>query len=401
MHLHPADDLSTPTRPLSIAARLWVATGMINPHFANQVIVEGAGNFNVEQWRMAVHKASAANRGARLILRGCLASRRLVDSGLNPPIREVDGSSWDGRGSDGAPFLKEGLNPRKGPNCEVVLMQGNPARVAFRSHHAIMDGRGTMIWAEDIFRVLRGEEPLGSEYVMIENDLLNLQKGKWDKPIPRRYIAPTGKADGDAVDLVWKRKTITGKFPKLLARVMLLTAREAWRCGEGSIRIGVPTDLRQRCKGLRSTSNLTYALFIDIPKSATAEWIADEIARRFSGVSDGTISWENMIRYVPIRILARAIKSEGLRNGRSGRYRFSGFVSNLGKMDMTVYSCGDFTAHTYFLIPVCAPILPLSMTLSGSNNIIEMLLMMPRNMATGDRMEAILDSIGEGLATAG
>ena len=370
---HSSDDQS-PTRPLSIAARLWVATDRVTAPFANQVIVEGTGNFNIERWRMAVQKASEANRGARLILRGCLATSRLVDSGQSPPIRDVDGSSWDGRGSEGAPFLKRGFNPRKGPTSEVLLMQGNPARVAFRSHHAIMDGRGTITWAEDIFRVLRREEPLGSEYVTIENDLLNLRKGRWSEPSHHQYIAPTGQADGDAIDLVWKRKTITGRFPKLLGQVMLLTAREAWRRGEGYVCIGAPTDLRQRRPGLRSTGNLTNALIIDIPKSATAEGIMDEVTRRFSGTSDGTISWEALIRYVPIRILAWAIRNEGSRDRRSGRYRYSGFVSNLGKMDNAVYSCGDFTAHTYFLVPVCAPILPFSMSLSGSNNTIEMIL---------------------------
>jgi hypothetical protein len=262
-----------------------------------------------------------------------------------------------------------------------------------------MDGRGTITWAEDIFRVLRREEPLGSEYVTIENDLLNLRKGRWSEPSHDRYIAPTGQADGDAIDLVWRRKTITGRFPKLLGQVMLLTAREAWRWGEGSIRIGVPTDLRQRRPGLRSTSNLTNALVIDIPKSATAEGIMDEVTRRFSGTSDGTISWEALIRYVPIRILAWAISNESSRARRSGRYRYSGFVSNLGKMDNAVYSCGDFTAHTCFLVPVCAPILPFSMTLSGSNNTIEMILMMPRNMAAGGRIESALDNIAEGLTT--
>ncbi|HNW28453.1 MAG TPA: hypothetical protein PKN50_08255 [Spirochaetota bacterium] len=387
-----------PARPLSIASRLWIAANTITPPFANQVIVEGAGRFNADEWRRAVRIASDANPGTRLVLKGRLGSSRWVDSGVTPPVREVDGSSWDGMGSEGAPFLKKDFDPRKGPCSEVLLMHGDPARAAFRSHHAIMDGRGAMTWTEDIFRVLRGEEPLGSEYIMVENDLLNLTRGKRSRPLPHQYIAPTGMADGTAIDLVWKRATLFGKYPRLLARVLLLTAREAWRHGDGRVRIGIPVDLRSRREGLRSTSNLANAIYIDIDRDASAESIAGEIARRLSLRADGEITWEDLIiSYVPIRLLARAIRSEGARNQKSGQFRFSGFVSNLGRVESAAYSCGSFTATSYIGIPVCAPILPFSMTLSGLGDRIELLLMMPRNMSTGGRLEAVLDSIAAGL----
>ncbi len=398
---HNIRDIS-PARPLSTASRLWVAAETVVSPFANQVIVEGTGDFDPGKWRAAVQKASDANRGARLVLKGWLGSSRWVDSGITPPVRDVDGSAWDGTGSDGAPFLLRGFDPRRGPCCEVLLMHGNPARAAFRSHHAVMDGRGTMTWAEDIFRVLRGEEPLGSEYVMIENDLLNLRKGRRSKPLPHRYIAPTGKAEGPEIDHVWKRRTIAGKCPGLLARVLLLTAREAWRHGDGKVRIGVPIDLRQRREGLRSTGNLTNAIYIDIDRNATAVGIADDIARRLAERADGEITWEDLvIRHVPVRLLAGAIRNEGARNRLSGHFRFSGFVSNLGRLDSAVYSCRSFAASAYFGVPVCAPILPFSMTLSGLDDRIEILLVMPRNMAAGGRMEHALDRIAGGLSDHG
>ncbi|MBP7738162.1 MAG: hypothetical protein KA369_19460 [Spirochaetes bacterium] len=388
------------TRPLSIASRLWVAADMVTPPFANQVIVEGQGDLNPEKWRYAVRRASEANPGARLLLKGHLGFIRWVDSGITPPVREADGSSWDGLGSAGAPFLKQGFDPRRGPTAEVLLLRGNPARVAFRSHHAVMDGRGTMTWAEDVFRVLRGEEPLGSECAMTENDLLNFGKGKRQKPLPHQYIAPTGKSDGEDYDLVWKRATLTGRHPRLLSRVMLLTALEAWRHGDGRVRIGVPTDLRRRLEGLRSTGNLTNAIYIDIDKESTADSIAEDIDRRLSLRADGEITWEDLIiSHVPVRLLARAIRSEGTRNQRSGHFRFSGFVSNLGRMESPAYSCADFWARTFYCVPVCAPILPFSMTLSGMNDRIELLLIMPRAMATGGRLEKSLERIAAGIGT--
>ncbi|OHD66103.1 MAG: hypothetical protein A2176_04075 [Spirochaetes bacterium RBG_13_51_14] len=388
----------TETRPLSLAARLWIAVDRLYPPCANQVFFEGMGSFDPEQWKAAVTKASDANPGTRLVLRGALRSCRWIDSGVAPPIREIHGSGWDGQGSDGAPFLESSFSPRQGPTCEVLLVHGNPARVAFRSHHAIMDGLGVATWAEDVFRALRGEEPLGSEHLMTEYDLLNLQKGNKSKPLPHQYIAPTGKADGQETDMVWKRKTLTKKYPRLLIQLLLLAAQEAWRHADGKVRFGIPVDLRYRQKNLRSTGNLANAIYMDIDPTTTADQITAEIEKRLSSFSDGQLTWEDTVgNYVPVWLMCKGIRFEGSRSQRSGRYRLSGLISNGGRIDIDKFSCDDFKAATLFGIPVAAPFIPFSMSLVGTKNGIEMLLRMPKNMSTDGRLEAALDTIANSL----
>jgi hypothetical protein len=390
----------TNSRPLSTAARLWTAVGRITPPCANQLTFEGPGKLDPARWRAAVVNAAAANPGTRLVLRGALGSCRWVDSGEAPTVREVDATGWDGMGSDGAAFLMQGFKPRTGPNAEVLLMHGDPARVSFRSHHAIMDGRGTMTWAEDVFRALRGEEPAGSECIMTENDLLNFGQGTAARALPHRNMAPTGAADGRDTTPVWKRKTIRGSANSLLPRVILCAAREARRNSGGPVRIGVPVDLRSRREGLRSTGNLTNAIYLDVSADANIQDMAAAIRERLERRSDGEITWEDsIIRYVPVRLLELAISREGARNRRSGGYRCSGFVSNLGRIEIGRFAYDDFAPSTYYGIPVIAPIVPFSMTLSGTSSGIELLLAMPRCMATGGRIGAVLDSIEKELKT--
>ncbi len=388
------------SRPLSIAARLWIAVGRISPPCANQITFEGPGTLDPAKWRAAVEKTAAANPGTRLVLRGALGSCRWIDSGEAPGVRETDASGWDGAGSEGAPFLEEGFDPRTGPNAEVLLMHGNPARVSFRSHHAIMDGRGATTWAEDVFRALRGEEPAGSECTMIENDLLNFGRGTAARPLPHHNIAPTGAAEGNDTSPVWRRKTISGRFNSLLPKVILCAAREARRHADGPVRFGVPVDLRRRSEGLRSTGNLTNAIYFDIGRDAGFEEIAGAITERLELRSDGELTWEDsIIRYVPVSLLRRAIAREGARNLRTGRYRCSGFVSNLGRLELGRFACNDFAPSTYYGVPVIAPIVPFSMTLSGTGSGIELLLAMPRCMGTGGRIGTMLDNIANGLKT--
>ncbi len=388
-------------RPLSASMRLYLAADRASPPCVNQMIYEGTGRFDLKNWKEAARTASEANPGSRIVLRGLPGRERWIDSGITPTVREADGSAWDGTGSDGAPFLQSSFPVRKGPNCEVVLIQGHPARVAFRSHHAIMDGRGTMTWAEDIFRVLRGEKPLGAEFLMTEIDLLNVQWGKRKNPLPHTYLPLAGKAVGNDTSPAWKRRTIMGRQPRLLARVMLLTAREARRHGDGNVRIGIPVDLRYRREGLRSTSNLANAIYIDIDPGTGVDALAAEINSRVTNLYDGEVTWEDTLaKHVPIRLFQKGIEMEGARNAKSGRYRFSGFISNLGRVEVEKFSCDGFRAETFFAVPLIAPMIPFMMTLSGAGDRSELLINMPRNLSTEGRLETAINNIIAGLDSA-
>ena len=88
-------------RKMSYNDRLFAVAGKICQPGMNQFICEGDGVFDVEKWQSAVNVASAANPGSRIILKGHLNRSRWVDSGLNPPVIEVDGSGWDGMSPEG------------------------------------------------------------------------------------------------------------------------------------------------------------------------------------------------------------------------------------------------------------------------------------------------------------
>jgi hypothetical protein len=55
-----------------------------------------------------------------VVLEGHLISARWVDTGKSAPVRLVDGSQWSGWDPKGAPFLRDPLDTREGPTCEVL-----------------------------------------------------------------------------------------------------------------------------------------------------------------------------------------------------------------------------------------------------------------------------------------
>ena len=92
-------------RKLSVSERLWLGANEAYPPFANQFIIEGHGNIDYASLCHAVEVASQANPGSRLILKGYFSGCQWVDSGITPPVRVVDGSTWDGRSGENAPFM--------------------------------------------------------------------------------------------------------------------------------------------------------------------------------------------------------------------------------------------------------------------------------------------------------
>jgi hypothetical protein len=383
---------------MSISSRLWLAAHEICPPISIQMIFEGSGVLELDRWQKAVEIASHANPGSRFIVRGHLGASRWVDSGKTPPVRMVDGSHWNGMSSVGAEFLYGDYSPRNGPMAEVVLARGNPLRVAFRAHHALMDGRGCLTWAENIFRALRGEPVIASDDTVVEDDLLHIARSRPARPLGNHFIAPTGFALGFEPGILWHRKRVAGRFPKLLPRILVLTAREVWRHGTGNVRIAVPVDLRSRRPGLRSTGNLTNAIFLDITPDDTADSLAYELLRRLREQQDGMLTWEEkLLPRAPLWFIKAMLRKEARQGHMNGVYRHSALVSNLGQISLDAFQGGGFISHAYIAVPLCLESFPFSIAMNGSGNEIDILLSMPKVLANGGRMEETLDRIEKGL----
>lgn len=382
---------------MSIVSRFFVALAAVSPPLCNQMLMEGEGAVDMDRWRKALQIASEKNRGSRFILKGRLKSCRWVDSEITPRIREVNGGSWDGQGSEGAPFFLAPLDPFKGPTSEVLLIHGDPLRIVFRTHHGVMDGMGTITWVEDIFHALNGRPVKGSVTSVIEDELMNAAPSV-QKPLPQHFIPVAGGAKGTGAGMAWKRIRITGQFKKLLPQLVLAVAREAWREGKGPVRIGIPVDLRPRREGLRSTNNLTSIFILAIEPEMGVSDIAAEISRRLKEKNDGAYTWEDkLIQYLPLTFIQTALQREIRKNHQRERYRYSGIISNLGRLPLAQFTGGGFEPETFFFIPPTMATLPFGMTINGAQNHVELVATLPEIFGSGGRLDALLKRIASSV----
>ncbi len=385
-------------RIVSSTERAYVVLGNLYPPFANQYFWEGTGVFDLGLWRNAIEKAAEANTGCRLIVRGFLNAARWVDSGKPPPVREIDGGGWSGFDSNNAEFLNTPLSPFDGPSCEILLIHGTPLRVAFRTHHGVMDGRGTQTLAEDVFRALRGEPVIGSDSRTIEQELARSFQKNGRNLSPARYIPPTGRAEGCAKSIYWRRIQITGAYPKVLSQVAVILAQQARTYSNGAVRIGIPVDLRPRKKGLRSVSNLTNLIYVDVDPHETYDEIDSNISQQLNECRDGMLyPGDELMRYMPLALIRRLITGRITRNNAQGLYNASALISNLGKKRLEDFSGGGFRATAFWAIPPGSELYPYSVVLAGHGNTIEIIISVPTVMTTNGRFDRSIDAIINGL----
>ena len=388
------------TRDVCLNSRFYIAAHDIQPSFCMQFGFEGSGDLDVALWEKAVAIAAAANPSSRMVLKRYLHFSRFIDSGFTPPVRVIDSKQWNASDFECSDILNN-FNPRTGPMTEVYLIKGDQPRVVIRAHHAVMDGRGLMIWAEDIFRALRGEKLRKSDDTIITPDLLN-PSYKPAYRITGRSLAPTGRPQGCERGIVFLRKRITGSFSKIPAKVALVSAREAWRHGKGNVRFGIPLDLRSRRPGLKSTGNLTSAIFIPITPDMKLEDIVNEINRKLSAQEDGYADIEDkLMKYLPIKVLGKLLLRDADYSHKLGRYRYSGFISNVGLYKPEPFQGGGFTTHAIYGRPVCLDGFPFSIALIGVDGVqkqLDLFAAAPRVLANNGRLEALLDRIIDGLA---
>jgi amino acid adenylation domain-containing protein len=233
-----------------------------------QLCVEGDGGVDPAALGAALAAAGDQCPGTRLVRRG----RRWVDSGVPPAVRVAEPGAG-GRPDFASPLLRTRLAGRDTGSCEVVLLRGTPAALVFRAHHGVMDGKGVIFWATQVFRALNGEpvtpatSALHVEEIMAEIAAAHgtaLPPAARAQDVPRESIF--GPLPGAPHRTVRRGRVIDGYHPAVAAKVI----REVASYGNGTGLVLVPVDLRQYLPGLCTTGEASGSVRVAV--AAEDDW---------------------------------------------------------------------------------------------------------------------------------
>ncbi|MFD7923605.1 non-ribosomal peptide synthetase [Streptomyces sp. NPDC059740] len=359
------------------------------------IVVEGDGTIGYERLAEAVAVASAACPGARLVH----TEQTWVDGGAPPPVVVLDTGS---RPVDLAnlPELQAPLSGPDVPFCQVLLVRGATTAVAFRAHHAVMDARGVLMWASDVFRVLRGEAPVGAPDPVSDKDVyeqaLDSQKlllPLHDKPSILGPCEPT-----DPSRSVCARRTVQGTDPGLVARLAVMLA-ELVEADRPAV-FYVPIDLRHSVPGVRSTASLALGLNVEVARGDTWQAVHERLLR---GVKD----CEHLRNVPPAELMENPLPTlgEGITTiDRTARGKESfptdAGLSHVGRVDLELLEAPGFSARTAFVLARPVPTSAPELNLLEVGRHTEITLSWWDGAVTAERVEALLDRVEEELSPA-
>ena len=125
--------------------------------FAIQYVIEGIGYLSLEDLKKAVGQSIEASPGANLILDK--KKKMWIESNHNILIHSLNTSEFLNKFNlNHNIFLKKNSPFSKRPSTEILLIPTNTYRVIIRSFHGQMDGKGLLIFVNNLFKALRGQE---------------------------------------------------------------------------------------------------------------------------------------------------------------------------------------------------------------------------------------------------
>lgn len=362
--------------------------------YVNQFCAEGEGDLDLATLQSAVLKVAAFFVEIRMTLKGYLKWRYWDDNGSLPRVYSVDASRWDGLSNEGAPVLGSPMDVRKGPVCEVVLLEGSPRRILFRTHHACTDGAGTLYLMNTVFKILRGETPAPPNSRKTEWDVVQ-KEGHQEKlvrlgnskPVFRNTLIPFENG------CMWKRLNYTGSSSNITGKVLSVLADMAsLQPGERFV-VRIPADLRRYLpEGEFTGSNCSSALDLEIEQESSPKKMQHTIISAMRNKQDLALIHPNArhLSWFPLKMLVTPEKARK-QIFESNRFPYSAIVTNMGEIPVVNFSCPGFHCTNAFGVNIPLPLAPLSVSFYYSKAGGWFSIGMPRAVGT----QKDLDNIGE------
>ena len=369
----------------------------------NQFFVTGEGSIDPQKLQGALNEAAQINPAFRFRLRGFWGWRYWDDEGPSPLVKEVNAPDWDSSSSYQAPCLGDPINPRKDPVCLVCIIHAkNGYHVLFRTHHAVSDGRGTVHFIQDVFRILRGEQPIGSHSKITEWDVAQSNE-RPARPITEGDCIPLvkGSLDPDRLGYQWIRFSWQGSTNKFAAKLLSATSslgREMY--GDGKVIVRIPADLRRYIEPDETftTANCSGAIDLEIEPDLPVNKLQSKIIRAMRNKEDLSPFLDNhkYARWVPRAMMLQHPKN--LRqNHVDQRYRMSGIISYLGEVDNSLFQCEGFKPTSQFGIPIPFENRSLFVGAAENDGSVDIIVGCPKALLTEAEIKSYSEKLAERL----
>lgn len=317
-----------------------------------------------EDWTYAIRQVAIANPALRMRWKGVLGWSRWMSDGPLPPLRVLHVDHFDyTSGIDFERICSKPFNLRKGPLAEFLLIHINRKRTIFVMHtaHAVMDGMGSLHCLQDIFRVLRGMKPHGSNCNFSDHDLARALQptkgGKMHEPTCTltggvRLDQPLSTLKKGAALDVWRRIHLGPVRSKLMALLAEKLVQFAHRHSQQTALVAVPVDLRRHHPGLLTLTNFSSMVIVKLKpgegRDNFRQALIDNLESHRELAAPANLEF---LKWIPLRLLDR-LMGRTHKNLLSKKPMETVLITNLGAIYLENFSAPGFKADDMSVCPV-------------------------------------------------
>ncbi|SCD99828.1 hypothetical protein [Streptomyces sp. DvalAA-19] len=307
-----------------------------------QMIIEGEGTLDPDALRQAARAATLASPGLAVRRRGALWRA----DGPVPDVVELPADATP----DTHPFFHRDLSVVTGPVGELGLIQaGSTTHLAIRASHIVTDGKGLRQWIADLFRALRGEEPVGCPDTVDDGHFRTMAGPVPPAPAATRLTGlPAVVGRGPAGERpLWLRRRVAAVPSGVTARAAAALSRHL---ATDTGRLIVPVDLRRHDPTVRSTANLTSQLVLGLHRDDSWKRIHSTLVRALVSKAEVAALDRDFLRDNPFaNNLSEARELDG------SRFPCTAIISDHGEVDPRTYSTPAFRATSFATLPMLVP----------------------------------------------
>ncbi|MBI4817403.1 MAG: hypothetical protein HY791_14170 [Deltaproteobacteria bacterium] len=371
--------------------------------FVIQFVLELEHEPSPDELYEALAGAAITNPGSSLRLEEAGDRARWV-IGPPPALTVVDAPDWDGRSHMNAPFLSWPIDLANGPTCELLSVRGRSAHwLVFRGAHAVMDGQGTLAWAHEVFRCLRGEEPIGHPSTLEVDALLREIRTAARLAPPTDALHPCGPVDMSGPDEYhWTRVTADRPLDsRMLGRLMVGLAERAREYGDGPVRFLLPTDIRHYRPDARTTGNFFNSLFVEVPRHASPDMIALRVVQLlYKEEGKKSLGLYSGDRIASLSVYRVRLLWELAHLHDAGRYGISATMSQLGQLERARLSAPGCASVSAFFVPLIGDASPF-VNLNGFERKTEATIGVSARFLTRGQLEGLRSELVKAISDQG
>lgn len=329
--------------------------------FSMQFILEATGDINHKDFENAVKEASDYCPLSKAVL----VKNNWVNTNNYPTITYLENFELDNKSFSNELFLEK-INPC---DCCVkfYISKSDKFTLIIKIFHGLMDGKGALIYINNIFKSLRNE-PLDRAISKVSDlsfiKTMTKHRSKINYELKTQLIDTGVKTKLEHT--YFNKIVINTVEPFMLPKIISVLSNYYI---DKNCTFMIPVDIRRHKKNTIITSNMVLPIFLNTNKNDTVDSILKKLLMLMKNNEE--LNLENVdhgsLKNIPFFIKKQLIDIMKKISFKTNKFPLSGLLSDLGKIDLDMLSIDGLCMNSFVSLPIQQPLAPISLVVSSDN----------------------------------